>query len=617
MPPTTVRDTHHEGYHIVIFLLSFYCLVSVPGLHPPTCYTIIVMAAVKDQVASAVHNSLIRIAGGGYSVPVEINTAKSQHCNYNQWLEELKEVSEKSVSFPNGNNTNTNGLEGKPHDVEVRVALTLYHRIRRVYRKRKQHHNSQAKEESDTTSFEIISDFGIQRSIDSVQTLANILTIELETELSNIQTTECDKEETVSFTNIKSDNSGIICLVSKRRSEQLHDAGRLPCSHCTKWFKGTKGLWWHMLQAHNVQYSTATESAKNEDDILAIVPYQEGAMEIKQTHKAKSIDKEDNKLTMNKELDSFYMVKMGKYEEFKHSIEEGYFCPKSDLDSNGSSVLHWAAGSGRLNFVIYLIEECKCSPNFGQQGKRSFLGRTPLHWAARNGRLNIVQYLVTICNVDIDATTSDGTTAFCWASWQGHLDIMKFLHDNGCNIHSTNNFGCNSVLWSAQGAGSCEIMSWLFDIGLDFTLINSNGHSALHKAAQRGSNEVVYWLVNTVLDNKSSVAWDMIKPDTEGHCPSDLAQMEQHEQLAQEISKFECDCIIRMVKEDTTVDALINSDILPPWLKQALLEAKTNSSCDQSTGIRRMALSLIEHISPHTTTNDASTEVMNDINDID
>lgn len=575
------------------------------------------MAAVKDQVASAVHNSLIRIAGGGhYSVPVETNTAKSQHCNYNQWLEELKEVSEKSVSFSNGNITN--GLEGKPHDVEVRAALTLYHRIRRVYRKRKQQHNSKEKEESDTSSFEVISDFGTKRSIDSVQSLANILTIELEKELSNIQTTECDKkEETASFTNIKSDNSGIICLVSKRRSEQLHDAGRLPCSLCTKWFKGTKGLWWHMLQAHNVKYSAATESAKNEDDNLAIVPYQEGVMEIKQTHKTEPIGKEDNKpVQVNKELDAFDMVKMGKYEEFKRLVEEGHFCPKSNLDSNGSCVLLWAAGAGRVDFVRYLVEVCKCCPNTGQQGKRSFLGRTPLHWAARNGYLNVVQYLVTSCNVDIDATTSDGTTAFCWASWQGHLDIMKFLHDNGCNIHSTNSFGCNSVLWSAQGTASCEVMPWLFEVGLDFSLINSNGHGALHKAAQRGSNEVVHWLVNTILCNKSSIAWDMIKPDTEGHCPSDLAQMEQHEQLAQEISKYECDCIIRLVGGTTSVDALICSDI-PSWLKQALLEAKTHSSCDQSTGIRRMALRLIEHISPYTTTNGASTEVINDINDID
>lgn len=310
------------------------------------------------------------------------------------------------------------------------------------------------------------------------------------------------------------------------------------------------------------------------------------------------------------------MVKMGKYEEFKHLIEEGSFCPKSNLDSNGSSVLHWAAGVARLDFVRYLVEDCKCCPNTGQQGMRSFLGRTPLHWAARNGHLNVVHYLVTFCKVDIDAATSDGTTAFCWASWQGHLDIMKFLHDSGCNIHSTNSFGCNAVLWSAQGAGNCELLSWLFEVGLDFSLINSNGHGALHKAAQRGSNEVVHWLVNTILCNKSSIAWDMMKPDTEGHCPSDLAQMEQHKQLAQEISKYECDCIISQVRDDTSVDTLISSDI-PSWLKQALLEAKTHSSCDQSTGIRRMALSLVKHISPYTTTNDASTEVINDINDID
>ncbi|KAK1748374.1 ankyrin repeat domain-containing protein, partial [Skeletonema marinoi] len=81
-------------------------------------------------------------------------------------------------------------------------------------------------------------------------------------------------------------------------------------------------------------------------------------------------------------------------------------------------------------------------------------GRTPLHWASRNGHLEVVKYLVSNCaDVDINATTQDGTTAFCWASWQCHLHIMRFLRDAGMNFYT----------------------------------VNANGHTALHKAAQRGS----------------------------------------------------------------------------------------------------------------------------------
>ena len=151
-------------------------------------------------------------------------------------------------------------------------------------------------------------------------------------------------------------------------------------------------------------------------------------------------------------------------------------------DSNGSTLLLWSAGGGCLDVCRYLIETCNCDPWQAQLGKRSFRGRTALHWAARNGHYKIVQYL--ICHQEtqdqkeqqsdntaiqasiagestttlgngtssqcstasattttgardeaadnirnlrgfLEQATSDGTTAFGWASWQGHLDIMR------------------------------------------------------------------------------------------------------------------------------------------------------------------------------------------------
>ena len=108
-----------------------------------------------------------------------------------------------------------------------------------------------------------------------------------------------------------------------------------------------------------------------------------------------------------------------------HLIQNRRLDPQTYIDKNGASLIHWAAGCGYLLLVQYLVEICSCSPHIGQKGKRSFSGRTPLHWAARNGHLDVVQYLVCSCHVDVEAATIDGTTAFCWACWQGHVHVMR------------------------------------------------------------------------------------------------------------------------------------------------------------------------------------------------
>jgi ankyrin repeat protein len=213
------------------------------------------------------------------------------------------------------------------------------------------------------------------------------------------------------------------------------------------------------------------------------------------------------------------------------------------IDQRGASPLHWAAGSGHLDVTRYLIEECECDPNKGQKGKRSFSGRTSLHWAARNGHLEIVQYLVRTCSVDLEAATIDGTTAFCWAAWQGHLKIMEyvnarlggqmefclcltliswyhsysFLHAQGCNIHTANSFGCNAVLWCAQGKGEVAVLEWLAAEECNLALVNNNAHGVVHKAAQRGWKLGCIWFFENIMKAQTiELSLELVGPDTEG-----------------------------------------------------------------------------------------------------
>ena len=668
---------------------------------------------IRDQVASSTLASLVRLAGGGYATTNHYHhhsftatahssiTAIRHDCTSSSdaslccWVEELRRIAYSSASFPNGVNSNSNalGANGKPHDVEVRAALMLYHRIMprgkthggkgggkgKAKRRRKQSGNVQCSNSTNNTTqkdddvlcnnnelenggditVEIISDYGTRREIDSIRTLANLLSVELERELSpdHIRQSDADDDgqsedkilgneareinsqpNTVSFTDIRADNSGIICLISKNRSKQLHSAGRVPCPHCTKWFKGAKGLWWHQLSSHGMDYSIATESAAGIVNALAIVPYREQQQSLSiavpiDVELEEEVRGQDEDINIAPERNAFDMVKMGNYDEFVSLVEEGTFHPKSHLDRNGATALHWAAGCGRLESVAYLIEKCGCCPNEAQQGKRSFLGRTPLHWAARNGHLNVVEYLVASCRVDIDAKTSDGTTAFCWASWQGHLDIMKFLHESGCDIHTTNSFGCNAVLWNAQGDGTSETMAWLLDVGSDFGLVNSNGHTALHKAAQRGCSGTIRWLVDNFLVSDGDIDGSLfIGPDLEGNCPSYLCGMEcLNESMARWLSKQECEFIVRSISLTSESEDYLseNHSCVPFWLRKELQEAKaanncrTSLVCDVSSqwgagfGVRRMALALLARSNENEDTFDSAKDSINNLDDID
>jgi len=594
--------------------------------------------AVKESVCFALRLTLIQLCG----------------CTDNTDSDELQKIAKESILFPNngviafpGTTADISSSMGKPYDIELRIALKVFHRFKQRKESNISCPNFLDTAESKITQpsyiAEIKSDLGVLREFKSAQCLADHTVKALEeiigivpcvdfSSVSNISGEskkniggQCNNMLRDVIYDMRTDQSGIIYLVTTARVQQLRALGRLPCSLCIKFCKGEKGLWWHQQQEHGRYHSDAINDAKAQTNHLSIIPYCDSSTCFSNTREDlyPNISSENNNnmtsfqvvhidfnnagfIDATKQVPDFMeLIKTGNLEQLKYMIMNGSLDPRTYTDRNGSSLIHWAAGCGHLPLIHYLIETCGCSPHLGQRGKRAFCCRTPMHWAARNGHLEVVQYLVRSCHVDLEAATADGTTSFCWACWQGHLHVMRFLYAEGCNIHSSNCFGCNAVLWCAQGDGDLAVIEYLESISCDLGSINSNGHGVLHKAAQRGNWKLCQYFFSKLLHNELAglksdereMAISMIQfvaPDIGGCCPSDLAGMEGHEKLAK-----------WLVNEESLATKFVVPSTLPDWIctlieNEFLSDVKfcvewAKTFWGRGGGARRMALSFLNN----------------------
>ena len=165
----------------------------------------------------------------------------------------------------------------------------------------------------------------------------------------------------------------------------------------------------------------------------------------------------------------------------------------SCTDQHGSTALHWAAGSGRLEACKLLVHELGVKADeeciTGRADRRN-----ALHWAARNGQIAVCAWLVDEEGISMNAPTADGTTPFHWAAWQAQFACCRWLRDAGADVAAVNTYGCNAVHWAAL-TGNLPMCAWLAEMGVPLDLSNKQGHSPLHKAAFKGESAMCTWLL--------------------------------------------------------------------------------------------------------------------------
>lgn len=110
--------------------------------------------------------------------------------------------------------------------------------------------------------------------------------------------------------------------------------------------------------------------------------------------------------------------------------------------------------------------------------------------AARDNGDNLaeVQRLMA-AGADVDAVdVEDGETALLAAVGNGHIEIAKFLLDNGAAVDKASNNGLTPLQWAAWW-GHTAMAELLLEAGGDPTKIGEEGRTPVEEARQEQNND--------------------------------------------------------------------------------------------------------------------------------
>lgn len=176
----------------------------------------------------------------------------------------------------------------------------------------------------------------------------------------------------------------------------------------------------------------------------------------------------------------------GSVEIFKFLVENGADAKATSRE--GSTVLHEAAYSGKLDIVCYL---CTNFPDMIEaRNKETYM---PCHFAAQEGHLEVLNVLLSGKSIPLP-TTRENQSLLHIASYNGRMMVVKHLCKKYPTIISDLDKEKSSALHYAARGGNKEILQYLVDHGLDPESCTQSGSTILHLAAYDGNTDIVLYI---------------------------------------------------------------------------------------------------------------------------
>ncbi|CAG7718331.1 unnamed protein product [Allacma fusca] len=150
----------------------------------------------------------------------------------------------------------------------------------------------------------------------------------------------------------------------------------------------------------------------------------------------------------------------------------------------GFTPIHLAAQEGNADMVTLLIQHGADADAGAKTGLR------PLHLAAQEDRVQAANVLVNNGSAHVDSQTSTGYTPLHVASHFGQAAMVRYLLQQGADVHSTTSAG-NSPLHHAAQQGQTLIITLLLEKKASPDAVNNAGQTPLAIAEKLGYVSVV------------------------------------------------------------------------------------------------------------------------------
>lgn len=185
----------------------------------------------------------------------------------------------------------------------------------------------------------------------------------------------------------------------------------------------------------------------------------------------------------------FTVIEEGALQKLQEILEEDPSKIDVKNESDGKTLLHFAAFGGHLEIVKYLVEK-----NANLEAKDA-LNHTPLHAASVAGRLEVVKYLADKNIHLVEEKDNYGLTPLHRAAWQGHVEVVKYLVDKGSCFNTVDYAGKTPLLLAIE-ANRLNVVHYFIEKTTVFGVENNALRIALQYAAYLGKLEIVKYLLS-------------------------------------------------------------------------------------------------------------------------